>query len=97
MFPHDMFKPAQFLGGSVITFLKFLNRFRPIGFSVFCYSKSNGINLMSYTRTSFLVFRARLFERGLTPNLGLNRLNLRLNFIRRLVLLFEGKLTLTSG
>ena len=40
---------------------------------------------------------ARLFERGLSLNLGLNRPNLRLNFKRRLVALFEGRLTLTSG
>ena len=41
--------------------------------------------------------RARLFERGLSLNLGLNGPNLRLNFKRRLVALFEGRLTLTSG
>ena len=41
--------------------------------------------------------KARLFERGLSLNLGLNRPNLRLNFKRRLVALFEGRLTLTSG
>ena len=40
---------------------------------------------------------ARLFERGLSLNLGLNRPNPRLNFKRRLVALFEGRLTLTSG
>ena len=44
-----------------------------------------------------LFIRARLFERGLSLNLGLNRPNLRLNFKRRLVALFEGRLTLTSG
>ena len=44
-----------------------------------------------------LSFRARLFERGLSLNLGLNRPNPRLNFKRRLVALFEGRLTLTSG
>ena len=41
--------------------------------------------------------RARLFKRGLNPNPGLKLLNsgLKLNF--GLVLLFEGRLTLTSG
>ena len=44
-----------------------------------------------------LMPRARLFERGLSLNLGLNRPNLWLNVKRRLVALFEGRLTLTSG
>ena len=46
---------------------------------------------------SIYQIRARLFERGLSLNLGLNGPNLRLNFKRRLVALFEGRLTLTSG
>jgi len=58
---------------------------------------SHKLGFTSYQLAYIWLTRARLFERGLTPNLGLNRLNLRFNFIRRLVLLFEGKLTLTSG
>ena len=54
------------------------------------------LNDVKRIKTGF-VTRARLFERGLSLNLGLNRPNLRLNFKRRLVALFEGRLTLTSG
>ena len=41
--------------------------------------------------------RARLFERELNLNPGLNRPNPRLNFKRMLVALFNGRLRLTSG
>ena len=41
--------------------------------------------------------RARLFKRELSLNPGLNRPNPGLNFKRRLVALFNGRLTLTSG
>ena len=40
---------------------------------------------------------ARLFKRGLSLNLGLNRPNLGVNLNRRSVALFDGKLTITSG
>ena len=40
---------------------------------------------------------ARLFESRLSANLGLNLSNPRLNFNRRLVLLFKARLALTSG
>ena len=55
------------------------------------------LNIRLPVMVKLTTLRARLFERGLSLNLGLNRPNLRLNFKRRLVALFEGRLTLTSG
>ena len=45
----------------------------------------------------YLIFRARLFDSGLNTNLGLNWLKPRLNFNRRIVVLFKHRLAQTLG
>ena len=45
----------------------------------------------------YLIFRAWLFESGLNTNLRLNWLNPRLNFNRRIVVLFKHRLAQTLG